>query len=319
MDYKDYYKILGLERTAPQDEIKRAYRKLVRKYHPDVNTGPGAAEAEQKFKEVGEAYEVLQDPEKRAAYDQLGANYKQGQEFRPPPDWDQGFEFSGGGYTEGDPNGFGSFFDEMFARQGKPSPHMGGGREFNAPGQDHHSKIVITLEEAYGGGTRDFALRAPELGPDGQVVMRERVIRVTIPKGVVTGQHIRITGKGAAGMGRGKAGDLYLEVAIKDDKAYRIEGRDVFIDLPIAPWEAALGAKISLPTPSGEVELNIPKHAQSGKKLRLKGRGIPGKHPGDLYAVVKIVIPPSETAKARELYEQMAREMNFDPRARLGD
>lgn len=318
MEYKDYYKILGVERTAPQDEIKRAYRKLVRKYHPDVNTGPGAAEAEAAFKDVGEAYEVLQDPEKRAAYDQLGANYKQGQAFKPPPDWDQGFEFSGGGYTGADPNEFGSFFDELFARRGKPAQHRGGDRQFNAPGQDHHAKIVITLDEAYRGGSRDFTLRAPELDPDGHVILRERTLRVAIPKGVIDGQHIRITGKGSAGIGRGKAGDLFLEVAIKEDKAYRIEGRDVYMDLPVAPWEAALGAKISLPTPSGDVELTIPNHAQSGKKLRLKGRGIPGKHAGDLYAVIKIVIPPSESTKARALYEQMAREMDFDPRARLG-
>ncbi|QCO57772.1 J domain-containing protein (plasmid) [Pseudorhodobacter turbinis] len=318
MEYKDYYKVLGVERTAPQEDIKRAYRKLVRKYHPDVNAGPGADAAEAKFKDVGEAYEVLQDPEKRAAYDQLGANWKEGQAFKPPPDWDEGFEFSGGGYTEADPHDFGSFFDELFARQGKPSPHMGGDRQFSAPGQDSHAKIVISLREAYEGGSRDFNLRAPELDPSGHVVLREHAIRVTIPKGVTSGQHIRVAGKGGAGVGQGKAGDLYLEVVIAEDKAHRVEGRDVFMDLPISPWEAALGAKISLPTPSGEVELTIPKHAQSGKKLRLKGRGIPGKHPGDLYAVIKIVIPPTESVKARDLYEQMAREMDFDPRARLG-
>ncbi|WP_299565334.1 DnaJ C-terminal domain-containing protein [uncultured Sulfitobacter sp.] len=322
MEYKDYYKILGVERTAPQDEIKRAYRKLVRKYHPDVNTGPDAAEAERMFKDVGEAYEVLQDPEKRAAYDQLGANWKEGQSFNPPPDWDEGFEFSGGGYTEADPSGFGSFFDELFARQGRqrggPSPHMRQGHQFSAPGQDHHAKIVIDLLEAYQGGTRDFTLRAPELDPDGHVVLRERTIRVSIPKGVTEGQHIRLSGKGSAGMGGGKPGDLYLEVAIRDDPAYRVEGRDVFMDLPIAPWEAALGARISVPTPSGTVELTIPKHAQTGKKLRLKGRGIPGKRAGDLFAVLKIVIPPVESARAKELYEEMAREMDFDPRARLG-
>lgn len=318
MDYKDYYKVLGVERTAAQDEIKRAYRKLVRKYHPDVNTGPDAVEAERKFKDVGEAYEVLQDPEKRAAYDQLGANWKEGQAFRPPTDWDEGFEFSGGGYTEADPNNFGSFFNELFARQGKPSANRQSERQFNAPGQDHHAKIVIDLAEAYAGGTRDFTLRAPELDPGGHVVLQERVIRVAIPKGVTTGQHIRLSGKGSPGFGQGKAGDLYLEVTIKEDPAYRIEGRDVFMDLPIAPWEAALGARISAPTPNGKVELSVPKHAQSGKKLRLKGRGIPGRHAGDLYAVLKIVIPPDESAKARELYEQMAREMDFDPRARLG-
>jgi len=318
MEYIDYYKVLGVERDAAQDEIKRAYRKLVRKYHPDVNTGPDAAEAEVKFKEVGEAYEVLQDPEKRAAYDQLGANWKEGQSFKPPPDWDQGFEFSGGGYTDADPNDFGSFFDDLFSRQGKPSGHARTRRQYNAPGQDHHAKIVITLKEAYEGGSRDFTLSAPELDASGHVVLRERSIRVTIPKGMATGQHIRLAGKGSPGVGQGPAGDLFLEVAVNADAAYRIEGRDVFMDLPIAPWEAALGGRISVPTPSGTVELTIPKHAQTGKKLRLKGRGIPGKKAGDLYAVLKIVIPPIESDKARELYKEMEREMNFDPRARLG-
>lgn len=318
MEYKDYYKVLGVERTASQDEIKRAYRKLVRKYHPDVNTGPDAVGAEQKFKDVGEAYEVLQDPEKRAAYEQLGANWQEGQAFRPPPDWDEGFEFSGGGYTQADPNNFGAFFDELFARRGKPSANRQSDRQFNAPGQDHHAKIVIDLKEAYEGGTRDFTLRAPELDSSGHVSMQERSIRVAIPKGVTEGQHIRLAGKGSPGFGQGKAGDLYLEVAIREDRAYRVEGRDVFMDLPVTPWEAALGAKISVPTPSGKVELTLPKHAQAGKKLRLKGRGIPGTQAGDLYAVLRIVIPLSESPKARELYEQMSREMDFDPRAGMG-
>ena len=318
MEYKDYYKVLGVGRTAAQDEIKRAYRKLVRKYHPDVNAGPDAAEAEQKFKDVGEAYEVLQDPEKRAAYDQLGADWQEGQAFRPPPDWDEGFEFSGGGYTQADPNNFGAFFDELFARQGKPSANMQSDRQFNAPGQDHHAKIVIDLKEAYEGGTRDFTLRAPEVDASGHVSMQERSIRVSIPKGVTEGQHIRLAGKGSPGFGQGKPGDLYLEVAIREDRAYRVEGRDVFMDLPVTPWEAALGAKISVPTPSGKVELTLPKHAQAGKKLRLKGRGIPGTQAGDLYAVLRIVIPLSESPKARELYEQMSREMDFDPRAGMG-
>jgi curved DNA-binding protein len=315
MEYKDYYKVLEIERTASQDDIKRAYRKLVRKYHPDVNTGRDAAEAERKFKEVGEAYEVLQDPEKRAAYDQLGTNWKEGQSFKPPPNWDEGFEFSGGGYTDADANDFGSFFDELFARQGRPSPNMRPGRGFNAPGQDHHAKIVIDLSEAYNGGSRDFTLRAPEMGPRGQVVMQERSIRVSIPKGVTDGQHIRLAGKGSPGVGQGKAGDLYLEVAIKDEPKHRVEGRDVYMDLPVTPWEAALGGRITAQTPSGKVELTVPKHAQSGKKMRLKGRGIPGKRAGDLYAVLKIVIPPDESEKARDLYQQLAREMDFNPRA----
>jgi len=322
MDYKDYYKILEVERSATQDEIKRAYRKLVRKYHPDVNTGADAAEAEARFKEVGEAYEVLSDPEKRAAYDQLGADWKAGQQFKAPPDWDDGFEFSGGGYTQADQGNFSDFFDDLFAgRRGQGGQTQGGPRttrEFHAHGQDSHAKIVISLQEAYDGGSRDFTLRAPELDDSGHVVLRERSIRVKIPKGVTEGKHIRLRGKGAPGMGQGKAGDLYLEVAIQADAPYRIEGNDVYLDLPVTPWEAALGARVRVPTPSGAVEMKVPEHAQTGKKLRLKGRGIPAKPPGDFYAVLKIVIPPNETEAARKLYEQMSREMDYDPRATMG-
>jgi curved DNA-binding protein len=313
MDNKEYYKVLGVARGASQDDIKRAYRKLVRKYHPDVNTGPDAAEAERKFKDVGKAYEVLHDPEKRVAYDQFGADWQNGQGGRPPPDRDAGFAYAGGGPSAADAS---AFFEEMFARQGRQNPNARAGRSFDAPGQDHHAKIVIDLAEAYDGGSRDFSLRAPELDASGHVVMRERSIRVAIPKGVIEGQHIRLAGQSAPGAGQGKPGDLYLEVAIKDDPAFRIEGRDVFMDLPITPWEAALGGRISMDTPSGEVELMVPKHAQTGKKLRLKGRGIPGRQAGDLYAVLKIVIPLTESEKARELYQQMAREIDFDPRAK---
>lgn len=319
MEYKDYYRVLNVERSATQDEVKRAYRKLVRKYHPDVNAGPGAAQAEQNFKDVGEAYEVLQDPEKRAAYDQLGADWQDGQAFRPPPDWDDGFEFSGGGYTQADPEQFGAFFDELFSRRGGYDQGMNPGRpgyaQGHAPGQDHHASIAIDLHEAYSGGSRDFTLRKPELDENGHIVLRERSIRVSIPKGVAEGQHIRLSGQGAPGIGQGKPGDLYLEISIKDAPGFRVEGRDVFMDLPITPWEAALGARISADTPSGKVELTVPKHAQSGKKLRLKGRGIPGKPAGNLFALLKIVIPPTESTKARELYQQMAQEMDYDPRA----
>ncbi|WP_300549217.1 DnaJ C-terminal domain-containing protein [Roseovarius sp.] len=318
MEYKDYYKILEVDRSASQDEIKRAYRKLVRKYHPDVNKGPGAAEAEARFKDVGEAYEVLQDPEKRAAYDQLGPNWQDGQAFRPPPDWDDGFEFSGGGFTQADPEQFSSFFEELFSRRAGFGGGMHGGRQVHAPGQDHHAKIVIDLDEAYHGGSRDFTLRKPELDQSGHLVLRERSIRVAIPKGVTEGQHIRLTGQGAPGMGQGKAGDLYLEVALEERPGMRIEGRDVFMDLPVTPWEAALGGRIEIKTPGGKVNLTLPKHAQTGKKLRLKGRGIPGKPAGDLFAVIKIVIPPAETAKAKALYEELAREVRYDPRAQQG-
>jgi curved DNA-binding protein len=316
MDFKDYYKILGLERSATQDDIKRAFKKLVRKYHPDVNTGGDAAASEARFKEVNEAYEVLSDPEKRAAYDQLGANWQAGQPFRAPPDWDEGFEYSGGRNSQADQAAFSDFFESLFGRGAAAGRRASGG--FHAHGQDHHARIVIDLKETYRGGTRDFTLRAPELDAAGHVVMRERTVRVKIPKGVTAGQHIRLAGQGAPGMGQGKPGDLYLEVVLRPDPMFRAEMRDVYIDLPITPWEAALGARVTIPTPDGKVGLTIPRHAQAGKKLRLKGRGIPGQPAGDLYAVLKIVIPMAETVKSRQLYEQLARETDFNPRAAMG-
>lgn len=316
MEYTDYYKALGVDRDASAEDIKRAYRKLVRKYHPDVNKGPDAAEAEKKFKEVGEAYEVLQDPEKRAAYDQLGANWKEGQAFRPPPGWDEGFKFSGAGGP--DAERFGDFFQDLFSQRAGFGHGAGFGARGHAPGQDHHARIVISLDEAYKGGSRDFTLRKPELDAGGHIVLRERAIRVTIPKGVSEGQHIRLAGQGAPGIGQGRPGDLYLEVSVTAPPGIWLEGRDVFMDLPVTPWEAALGARIGVATPGGKVDLRVPEHVQPGKKLRLKGRGIPGRPPGDLFAVVKIVIPPVETAKARRLYEDLARETRYDPRKTAG-
>ncbi|MFN3624784.1 MAG: DnaJ C-terminal domain-containing protein [Hyphomicrobium sp.] len=317
MEYKDYYKILGVERTASQDDIKRAYRKLARTYHPDVNKEAGA---EAKFKDAGEAYEVLKDPEKRAAYDQLGANWQQGQQFRPPPNWDAGFEFSGGGYTEADPPQFSDFFEGLFGRA-----RAGGGgrsgfsrREFHAQGEDHHAKIVIPLRDAYTGAKRDITLRVPELDETGHVLVKDRTLSVTIPKGIREGQHIRLAGQGAPGMGKGQPGDLYLEVAFAPDPLFRVDGKDVTFDLPVAPWEAALGASVKAPTPDGAVMLKIPPNSTKGRTMRLKGKGIPGNPPGDLNAVLKIELPPADTDKAKKLYEEMERELPFDPRAGLG-
>ena len=319
MEYKDYYKILGLERTATQDEVKRAYRKLARKYHPDVNSEP---DAEAKFKEAGEAYEVLKDPEKRAAYDELGANWQAGQQFKPPPDWDAGFEFSGGGYTQADRTAFSDFFETLFgqarASNGFRSQYDFDGREFHVHGQDHHAKIIIDLQDAYDGATRELSLRSPELDASGHVVVNERKLQVKIPKGISQGQHIRLAGQGAPGIGKGQKGDLYLEVQFRTDPIYHVEGRDVYFDLPITPWEAALGHSIKVPTPKGTVDLKIPLGARSGQKLRLKGRGIPGKLVGDLYAVIQIIVPPAKNNKIRNLYEQLAQETDFDPRAQLG-
>lgn len=316
MQYKDYYAVMGVNKESTQDEIKRAYRRLARKYHPDVSKEENA---EARFKEVGEAYEVLKDPEKRAAYDQLGANWKAGEDFRPPPDWDAGFEFSGGGFTEGDASEHSDFFESLFGQgfgSTFRSTHRGSG--FHAPGQDHHAKVLIDLEDAFHGATRTITLHAPELDPHGHVVTRERTLNVRIPKGVRQGQQIRLAGQGTAGIGQGAAGDLYLEIEFKPHSLYRVDGRDLYIDLPVSPWEAALGAKVKLPTPGGVIDLTIPAGSSSGRKLRLKGRGIPAGNPGDLYAILQIALPPADNEKANALYRKMAQELAFNPRAGLG-
>jgi curved DNA-binding protein len=316
MEFKDYYAIMGVKRDATQDEIKRAYRKLARKYHPDVSK---ESDAETRFKEVGEAYEVLKDPEKRAAYDQLGTNWKAGQDFRPPPDWDQGFEFHGGGFTGADAEQFSDFFESLFGRGG-----YGGGytrdarREFHARGEDTYAKVLIDLEDAYHGATRTLTLKHTELGADGRPQLKERTLNVRIPKGVRQGQHIRLAQQGGAGIGKGGAGDLYLEVEFRPHPLYHVEGKDVFLDLPVAPWEAALGATIKVPTPSGRVDLKIPAHSSGGRKLRLKGRGIPAKQPGDLYVVLQIALPPAESDAAKSAYREFEQALKFNPRASLG-
>ncbi len=314
MEFKDYYKILGVERSATQDEIKRAYRKLARKFHPDINKDPSA---ESQFKEVGEAYEALGDAEKRAAYDQLGKDWRPGQEFKPPPDWDTGFEFSGAGRerAHGD---FSDFFDTIFGGV-RGSQHPGAGRaEFHARGEDHHAKILIDLRDALEGAARSISLRVPEVDPAGHVVLRDKTLSVQIPKGVIEGQTIRLKGQGTPGTGRLPAGDLYLEVRLKPDALYRPVGKDLYLELPIAPWEAALGASVKMPTPSGPIMIKIPAGSTHGRELRIRGRGIPAAEPGDLYAVLKIVLPPADSEKARKIYQDMANELSFDPRAKFG-
>ncbi|HHM05121.1 MAG TPA: J domain-containing protein [Gammaproteobacteria bacterium] len=316
MQFKDYYQILGVERSASQDEIKRAYRKLARKYHPDVSKEP---DAEARFKEVGEAYEVLKDPEKRAAYDQLGPNWKAGQEFHPPPDWDQGFEFHGGGFTGADSAAFSDFFESLFGGFSRRGARAGAGAPgFDLRGEDTHAKVAIDLEDAYHGATRTLTLHHVEPGPDGRAQVKERTLKVRIPKGVKAGQHIRLAGQGSPGVGRGKAGDLYLEVVFRPHPLYRADGRDIYLDLPVTPWELALGATVMAPTPTGRVEVKIPPGTRPGARLRLKGRGIPGEPPGDLFAVLQVVLPPADTAQARAVYREMAEKLAFNPRAGLG-
>lgn len=313
MDFKDYYTVMGVERDASQDEIKRAYRKLARKYHPDVSKEP---DAEVRFKEVGEAYEALKDPEKRAAYDQLGANWKNGQDFNPPPDWDAGFEFRGGGFTGSDSANYSDFFESLFGQGFQAGQATHGG--FKARGDDHHAKVVIDLEDAYAGATRSITLQAPEVSSDGHVTTKQRTLNVKIPKGVKQGQRIRLSGQGSPGMGGQPAGDLYLEIEFKPHSIYRVEAHDVYLDLPITPWEAALGATLKVPTPGGPVDLKIKEGTTSGSKLRLKGRGIPGNPPGDLYIVPKITLPLASNDAAKKLYREMEQELPYNPRANLG-
>ncbi len=305
MDFKDYYKALGVSQTASDDEIKKAFRKLARKYHPDINT---QADSEAKFKDVNEAYEVLKDPERRAAYDQLGQEPQQGQgqgSYRPPPDWDSGYAFSEGGPQTDE--GFSDFFETLFRRGAGPTGGMGA---------DSHGRIEITIEDAYQGSERTLSLRSPVVGPNGTVTLKDRKIAVRVPKGIGQGQHIRLAGQGAPGAGG--AGDLFLEVAFASHPVYRPEGKDLYMDLPITPWEAALGGHVVLPTPDGRVDLSIPKNARTGQKLRLKGKGLPGAPAGNIYATLKIVNPDVKTEAERAFFEKMAKEMPFDPRAHLG-
>ncbi len=316
MKFKDYYQTLGVERSAAADEIKKAFRKLARKYHPDVSKEP---DAEDRMKEINEAFAALSDPEKRAAYDNVGQDFQPGQDFRPPPGWDAGREFSQGGPSSAQSADFSDFFSEMFGSQ------MGrggaGGRSqshFRRRGEDHHARIMLDLEDAYLGATRTIALRAPQTDAQGRVTLGERSLEVRIPKGVYEGQLIRLTGQGNPGMGGGEAGDLLLEVQFKPHARYRTEGRDVYATLPVTPWEAALGGTVEAPLPDKKVEINIPTGSQSGRKLRLKGRGIPGTTPGDLYLVLEVVLPPVSDPKAKALYEAMQKEVIFNPRANMG-
>jgi curved DNA-binding protein len=309
MQYKDYYKIMGLNREATQDEIKRAYRKLARKYHPDVSK---EKDAEAKFKELGEAYEVLKDPEKRAAYDQLGSNWKAGQDFRPPPNWDEGFEFKGGGFTGADTGAFSDFFEQLFGRAGFHA--AGETRHSHAQGQDSHAKIHIDLEDSFHGATRSISLSTPEMDAQGHVQLKHRSLNIKIPKGIKLGQHIRLAGQGNPGSGGGQAGDLFLEIAFNPHPLYRISETDVYLDLQVAPWEAALGAKIKVNTPEGPVDLKIPPNSKQGSKLRLPGRGLPSKSPGDFFVVLQIALPPATSEKAKSAYQKMQQELDFNPR-----
>jgi curved DNA-binding protein len=284
LEFRDYYQALGVARDAPADEIKKAYRKLARKYHPDVSKEPDAGK---RMAEVNEAYAVLSDPEKRTAYDQLGQGARPGQEFRPPPGWEERFEFS----ERGGPDAaeFSDFFSEIF------------GRARSRGRNDQHARVILDLEDSFTGATR-------------QLMLGDRTLSVKIPKGVREGQVIRLAGQGAAGPGAGKPGDLLLEVQFNPHPRFRADGRDLYLSLPVAPWEAALGAILPVALPGGALNVRIPAGAQSGKQMRVRGKGLPADPPGDLYLDIRIVTPPADTPKQKELYESMAKEFVFDPR-----
>lgn len=331
MEYKDYYKTLGVAKGASADEIKHAYRRLARKYHPDVSKEKNA---EDQFKNVQEAYEVLKDPEKRKAYDELGSNWKAGQDFRPPPGWQGGTHFhrGGGGFSEADMGGFSDFFSDLFGgrmgggqggfsragHRGRAGAQGFGGDEFEGfqqRGNDQHAKIAIPLEDAFKGTTRTFQLQMPELDSQGRMHNAVRTLKVTIPAGAKSGQKLRLAKQGAPGMGGAPAGDLYLEIEVEPHAMFTLKDNDIYLTLPITPWEAALGADIKVPTLGGVVGMKLAPGSQSGQKLRLKGRGMPGKpHAGDQYAVLQIETPPAHTDEQRKLYQTMSDTMPFNPR-----
>lgn len=317
MKYKDYYATLGVERTASAEEIKKAYKKLAHKYHPDVSKEP---KAEERFKEIAEAYQTLKDAEKRAAYDQLGTNYQPGQEFRPPPDWQQQFRWSESG---GGPAGGFSFEDldlsdlfESLARGRGRGGARAGGANVPIPGADYEVTVHLSLEEAFNGTQVDLELAMPEYDAQGRVRQAPKKIKARIPKGATNGQRLRLRGQGGKGFNGGRDGDLYLDIVLHPHRLFRVSDHDVYLDLPLAPWEAALGATVEVPTLSGRVNLRVPPGTTAGRKLRLGKKGLPkpGGGEGDLYAIVQIVNPTVLDERERELFRQLAEHSKFDPR-----
>ncbi len=320
MKFVDYYDVLGVPESASTDDVTKAYRKLARKYHPDVSKEP---DAEKKFKAVAEAYEVLKDEQKRKEYDGLrlyGA--RAGEEFQPPPQWHATHNWTsdfGEGYSEVDAADFSDFFSQIFGggrgmRDG--ATRRAGG--FAVPGEDYTHRLEVTLDEAFRGATRTLALQSMQVDDDGNVRPKVRQLTVKIPAGVTDGQKIRCKAQGAPGRAGGPAGDLYLEIALADDPRFSVQGRDVTLRLPVAPWEAVLGASVEVPTLGGPVMLNIPSGAVAGQKLRLKGRGLPGKPAGDQLVLLEIAVPRAVNEQQRKLFEQLRDSFEFDPRSDLG-
>ncbi len=302
MEYKDYYKILGVERDASEADIKKSYRRLARKFHPDVSKEP---DAEKRFKELGEAYEVLKDAQKRQSYDQLGANWKAGQDFNPPPGWDSagfgGFGNQAGGFNNA--SGFSDFFESMFGASFSQSAGAGQ-HAFSQAGQDQTAKIDVSIRDAFNGASRTLRLSG------------SKSLQVKIPKGITTGKKIRLSGQGSPGVNGGANGDLYLEVTVVDDAEFELKGKNVYVNVNIAPWEAALGEKVPVTTLDGQVEIKIPANSKSGRKMRLAGKGLPGNPAGDLYVNLVIATPAADSDEQKEFYQRMKSTFPFDPRAK---
>lgn len=309
MDFKDYYKILDVEPDADSKAIKTAYRKLARKYHPDVNPDEGAGE---KFKEVAEAYAVLKDDTLRAEFDELRKyGGKPGGGYQPPPDWQSSGGFQGGGQ----PEDYSDFFNSIFGDKGFTGGHAGAGQRRPMRGEDAEIELPVFLEETIADQQRTIEYTIPVI-ENGHVVQTKKQLNVKIPKGMLDGERIRLKGQGVPSFGGGEAGDLYLHVRLVPHPLFDVQGHDLTITVPLAPWEAALGSKVILPTLTGKINLTIPPNSQAGKKVRIKGKGLQGKNTtGDLYAVIKIVMPPETTEKAEQLWTELAENASFDPRA----
>ena len=314
MKYKDYYATLGVDKKAGADEIKKAYRKLARKYHPDVSK---EKDAKEKFQEVSEAYETLKDPEKKAAYDQLGS-YQPGQDFRPPPGWEQQFKQGDFQFEDID-------LADLFAGLGGGGASRGfrgsrGRRDMPIPGEDYDVAAPITLEQAYHGATLDLALQMPEYDEQGRLHRVPHTFQARIPKGVTDGERLRLPGKGGKGLNGGRNGDLYLNIQLAPHRLFRVSGRNLYFDLPLAPWEAVLGTTLEVPTLAGRLRLKIKPGTQAGQQLRLAKRGLPKPgEEGDLFAIVQVVVPPTVNGRESELYTELSKVSTFDPRAHFGE